>query len=124
MQLVTFPRLETWGTASIIGCRRHRSAPGEDAGRMGLHVGEGSVMAINLSASDRADIARIVGDGDTALLELLAQHFIAVGLERAAARCDQIAAQTQHGHAHETDDGSAGHAQAFKLIASAIRALK
>jgi len=74
-------------------------------------------MSINLTANDRADIERIICNSSSAMPETLAKHFVAVGIERAAARCDEIAAHSREGDGDDI-------AQACNLVASAIRALK
>jgi len=70
---------------------------------------------MDLTDTDRADIARIVINSEAGIHETLAKHFIAVGLERAAMRCEQFADATR---------ADASVAQAFDIAASAIRALK
>ena len=72
---------------------------------------------MDLTDSDRADIARIVINSNAGIHETLAKHFIAVGLERAAVRCEQFADVTRP----STD---ASVPQAFEIAAAAIRALK
>ena len=72
---------------------------------------------MDLTDSDRADIARIVINSKAGIHETLAKHFIAVGLERAAVRCEQFADVTRP----STD---ASVPQAFEIAAAAIRALK
>ena len=50
---------------------------------------------MDLTDTDRADIARIVINSEAGIHETLAKHFIAVGLERAAMRCEQFADATR-----------------------------
>ena len=50
---------------------------------------------MDLTDTDRADIARIAINSEAGIHETLAKHFIAVGLERAAMRCEQFADATR-----------------------------
>jgi len=50
---------------------------------------------MDLTDSDRADIVRIVIKQQSSHSRDLAKHFIAVGLERAAMRCEQFADATR-----------------------------
>ena len=51
----------------------------------------GRGLPIELSEADRADLARIVRNSAGGTHETNARHFIAVGLDRGAVRCDELA---------------------------------
>ena len=79
-------------------------------------------MPVELTDAERADIARIAHNTAVgAIHETLARHFVAVGLERAAVRCEEFALVARDDH---EDAASEAMAKTFELAAAGIRALK
>jgi hypothetical protein len=86
-------------------------------------------MPLNLTDIERGDIARIAHNSAPGTThETIAKHFIAVGLERAAVRCDDLAAITRDGLKPSANEGeidlNEAVAKAFEIAATAIRADK
>ena len=84
-------------------------------------------MPLKLTDVERGDIARIAHNSARGTIhETIAKHFLAVGLERAAVRCDEFAALTRKQLAPTATGGeiniNEAVAKAFEIAATAIRA--
>jgi len=77
-------------------------------------------MPLKLTDSEREALARICRNSASETVhEAIAKHFIALGLERAAVRCDELSALTRR-----KLEPAEAVAKAFEIAAAAIRADK